>query len=118
MRNYFIEQIEYGLSEISQREKTAVIRAIVITKPHNTEGAYLKIDWMTSGDTGSAQSQPYGTPIYPAGNIAEIITEIHEAAAYFGCSPEEIDGSTHRRGPEEAFSNRGHSELTGEDRVQ
>ena len=126
MGNYFIEQIEYGRMKIGEVEKNHVIQSIAITRPHRTAGndpeAYLKIDWLRSGDTESGPPQPYGTPVYPAGNIAEIDAQIREAANHFGCKPEDIHYSFHRPpddpAAEEAFSNRGHSQLTGEDAEQ
>ena len=117
MGNYFIEQIGYGLSVITQKEKTPTIRAIIVTKPNGTDGAYLKIDWI---NTDAPPPQVYGTPIYPAGNIAEFTIDLNAAAAHFGVVPEDIATSTHMDDPvqQEAFSNRGHSQITGDDRNQ
>ncbi len=123
MGNHFIEQIEYGLSQISQKDKNYVIRSIAITRPHKTPdfdpGAYLKIDWMT---TEAPTPQPYGTPIYPAGNIAEIEAEIYAAAVHFGVRQEDINKTTFGDADDpdqkEAFSNRGRSLVTEEEKIQ
>ena len=119
MGNYFIEQIEYGLSQIDRITKARTIRAIIITKPNDTTGgAYLKIDWITNE---APKPQTYGTPIGLAGNIAEIISDLHEAAAHFGCDPKNIKENTflfpkYDPGRQEAFSNRGHSFITDTDK--
>jgi len=114
--NQFIEHIEYGLLLISQKAKNYTIRAFIITKPNDTTGStYLKIDWIT---TEAPPPQAYGTPFGLAGNIAEIVTELYAAADHFGVSREDITESTHLDDPvqQEAFSNRGHSQITGKDK--